>query len=390
MPQLASVDKCVGCSACASICQMDCLHMKRDDAGFVYPQLVVDEKCINCGRCATVCPILNENLIKNKFVKAYAAYSLDRLIQENSSSGGIFTELALKVLKRNGIVYGAAYDDEWRVSHVAIDKEEFLYRLRGAKYVESSLGNTYKDIQKHLKNGKLILFSGTPCQVAGLKSYLHKDYEHLICVDFVCHGIPSPLAWEKYVEAQKRSGGSEKIPIQINQRSKETGWSRYTYSCLIEYDDGTRYSAVSSDDLYMKLFCNDYISRSSCKTCNFKGYDRVSDITLGDFWGIWDIDPDMDNKKGTSLILIHSELGMMLFSDIKNKIKYKDVTLEETSKENPSMLYPSTEKSERSSVLKKIKNDEFCDLEKLFSNTSQKPLPTWKRVIKRLLRGIRN
>lgn len=390
MPQLASIDRCVGCTACVSICPMDCLQMKRDDAGFIYPQLVGDEKCINCGRCENVCPVLKENSIKNKFVKAYAAYSLDRRIQDSSSSGGIFTELALIVLKRNGIVYGAAYDDEWKVSHIAIDREEFLYRLRGAKYVESSLGNTYKDIQEHLKNGKLILFSGTPCQVAGLKSYLHKNYGNLICVDFVCHGIPSPLAWTKYIEVRKKIDGHEKTPIKINQRSKETGWSRYTYSCLIEYDDGTRYSRESSDDLYMKLFCNDYISRSSCKTCIFKGYERVSDITLGDFWGIWNIDPDMDNEKGTSLVLVHSELGMMLFLDIKNNIKYKDVTLEEISKENPSILYPSSEKSERASVLEKIKNNEFDDLEKLFSDSIQSTSPAWKRIIERLLRRVRN
>lgn len=367
MPNLASTELCVGCTACVLRCPKQCLTLVYDEAGFAYPKMDKVDQCIKCNLCEKVCPVLNKKQKENEQTKVFSAFSLNQQIRENSSSGGIFTELALSVLSNKGIVYGAAYDEAWTVRHVAIEDEEQLHKLRGAKYTESVLNYTFSEIKQYLNSKRDVLFSGTPCQVAGLKSYLQHDYDNLLCVDFVCHGIPSPLAWKKYLEERKRIDGVADAPIKVNLRSKETGWSRYSYSYVIEYSDGKRYSALNSSDLYMKLFCNDYISRKSCKSCAFKGYERISDITLGDFWGIWDIDPEMDDGYGTSLILIHSDKGNNIFSNIADKVRYKESTLEAASRENTAVICPSTEKDERAFVLREIQNGNYYKLHELFT-----------------------
>lgn len=384
MPTLANKDLCVGCTACVSKCPKHCLDIVYDEAGFAYLKLSNAEYCKKCNLCERVCPILNKTEIDNESTSAFAAFSLDNQIRSESSSGGIFTELALQVLSKNGLVYGAAYNDSWMVEHIAVDTIEKLHKLRGAKYVESSLEGVFSEIECQLNNKREVLFSGTPCQVAGLKSFLKKDYANLFCVDFVCHGIPSPLAWKKYIDERKRVDGEIEMPCSINQRSKETGWSRYSYSSVIVYPDGRKYSAVSNDDLYMKLFCNDYISRKSCKFCTFKGYARLSDITLGDFWGIWDIVPEMDDGKGTSIVLTHSKKGREAFLNLEDRVKYRDTTLEEAARENPALLYAALEKKERKNILSKIENGNFGELYDLFPVKKTNKVSKWKRLVKKL------
>lgn len=366
MPNLVSVELCVGCTACVSKCPEQCLSMKCDKDGFIYPEMTNKEQCMDCHLCEKVCPVLNTGTIEKEKPEAFSAFSLDEQIRKNSSSGGIFTELSLAILSGKGIVYGAAYDETWSVKHVAIDDVKQLNKLRGAKYSESNLNDTFIEIEKHLKNNRKVLFSGTPCQVAGLKTYLHYDYANLLCIDFVCHGVPSPYAWKKYLEERRRIDGSDDIPINVNLRSKEMGWSNYSYSYVIEYPNGKQYSALNSDDVYMMLFCNDYISRPSCENCKFKGYNRVSDITLGDFWGIWYIDPEMDDNKGTSVVLVQSEKGRMLWEEIKDKIKYRKVSLEQASQYNPSMLVASKAKQNREDVLECIRIGKIGSCEELF------------------------
>lgn len=388
MPTLANMNLCVGCTACVSKCPKHCLNMVYDDVGFAYPKLTNTEQCKKCNLCERACPILNKIEIEDENTRAFAAFSLDNQIRLESSSGGIFTELALQVLAKNGVVYGAAYNDKWMVEHIAVDSIEKLHKLRGAKYAESRLEGVFTEIERHLNNKREVLFSATPCQVAGLKAFLKCDYSSLLCVDFVCHGIPSPLVWEKYIYERKRADGEMEMPCLINQRSKHTGWSRYSYSSVIEYPDGRKYSAVSSEDLFMKLFCNDYISRKSCHSCAFKGYDRISDITLGDFWGIWDIAPEMDDGKGTSLVLIHSEKGRKAFSNLGNRIKYRDTTLEEASKENLALLCAALEKKERENVLGEIKNGNLSKLYDLFPSDMPTEVLLGKKFVQKLMKAI--
>lgn len=387
MPKLVNKENCVGCSACASICRKQCIEMKKDSEGFVYPIFTHPENCVECGMCENVCPVLEQNIEESDMLpSAYAAVAKDESIRLNSSSGGIFTEISKKVIVQNGVVYGAAYNQSFAVVHECVKNIDDLQKLRGAKYAESDLGSTYLEILSRLKNDQIVLFSGTPCQVSGLKSFLKRDYENLICVDFVCHGVPSSMAWKEYVKYRAKIDANGDMPIKINLRDKTSGWSKYKYFNVFQYQDGTEHSCVSSDSLYMKLFVGDYISRKSCSDCKFKGYSRVSDITLGDFWGIWDIAPEMDDNKGTSLVLIQSEKGRKLFESISERIEFKVMTLEQASLQNPSILKSSPENPKRQHVLDMIREGRIDELENMFRVVSKEK----NSIIRKIVRKLKN
>lgn len=357
MQTLLKKQECTGCSACTSICPKKCLQMKIDEEGFWSPYLKSEEICIECGLCDMVCPIHKSFQIQNMETLAYAAYTKDFDIRMSSSSGGIFSELGLQVLNQNGVVYGATYGRNYSVEHVCVESLDDLYCLRGAKYAQSRLGDSFSMVKKRLDSGQQVLFSGMPCQVAGLIAFLQKDYPNLLTVDFVCHGVPSPIVWNNYVKYRANRDNEGILPIKINLRSKDTGWSHYQYSNVYQYANEKKYSIRNGSDPYMKLFVGDYINRVSCTDCYFKGYNRVSDITLGDFWGIWDIVPEMDDDKGTSLVLLHSSKGKKEFEKLSGRIQSKKVTLEQASASNPSLLYSSPAKPEREAVLQAVLND---------------------------------
>lgn len=366
MPILAEYNICTGCTACASICPQHCLTMQADENGFLNPVLTAADLCVNCGRCENICPVLHPQNVGSQDTGAFAMYSLDAKLREASSSGGVFSELALQILAHGGAIYGAAYASDFSVRHICVTDAAELSKLRGAKYAQSELDSCFVQIWKRLKNGQKVLFSGTPCQVAGLKAFLHQEYENLICVDFVCHGVPSPMAWHAYVHyrAEQDNGGT--FPEKINLRSKHTGWSRYHYSNLYKYTDGSTYSALSGNDLFMKLFVGNYLSRESCSNCLFKGYNRVSDITIGDFWGIWDIAPEMDDNKGTSLVLVHSENGKKLLSSVSHRLKAKEMTLSQASQQNRSLVEASPARENRKEILEAIQAGQIGDMITLF------------------------
>ena len=333
--------------------------MKADEAGFIFPEIEDISKCVTCGVCERVCPVLKEKEVGGCETVAYAAFTEDKYTRLHSSSGGIFSELADIVFEHGGLVYGACYDEDATVRHIQINGREGLEKLQGAKYSQSILGNSFQKIKKVLNAGKIVLFSGMPCQVAGLKSFLRMDYENLICIDFACHGVPSPMVWDKYIHFRAQSDNQGILPKTINLRNKESGWSHYSYSVEFMYTDGNRYLCKNDNDLFMRLFVGDYILRECCGDCHFKGYDRVSDITLADFWGIWDVDPEMDDDKGTSLILIHTQKGEKLLRTISRNIKCKQVTLEQASYRNQSILKSSVHKESRNAVLKAIAETNF-------------------------------
>ena len=385
VPKLAPKKLCTGCTACKNTCPKQCIEMQMDKNGFVYPKIKDLSACIECRKCERACPVLGNIRFSNQTV-AYAAFSKNEKMRMESSSGGIFSELAKEILLQGGVVYGAAYNEQFEVQHCCVDTVDDLRKLRGAKYAESDLGNSFSDILKRLKTGQKVLFSGTPCQVAGLKSFLGKEYDNLFCIDFVCHGIPSPTVWKNYVEYRAKKDANGELPKNINLRSKHTGWSKYQYSNVFEYKNGKKYSALSIDSLFMKLFVGDYISRESCENCKFKGYNRVSDITLGDFWGIWDIDPQMDDDKGTSVVLIQSEKGQQLWNIIRDQIVYKEVSLEQASEQNPSMLVSSKAHENRKNVLDKIREEHFDECEKIFAQQQSTLIIKVKRKINMLIK----
>lgn len=354
MPALTAKEYCTGCTACASACPNNCIAMKADENGFLFP--VVDPKvCISCGLCQRACPVAVSLPIPEKQPTAYAIFTKDEALRFSSSSGGVFSEVAKLVLKQHGAVFGAAYHENFEVVHICVEQEAELTRLRGAKYAQSDLGSTFSQVKRRLERGQQVLFSGTPCQVGGLKAYLTKDYENLLTVDFVCHSIPSPIAWKAYVRYRAEQDNGGLLPKKINLRAKNSGWSRYLYSNLFEYADGSVYSSLSGESLYMKLFSGGYLSRESCENCRFKGYRRVSDLTLGDFWGIWDIHPEMDDNKGTSLVLVQSDHGAALLDQLRKNLVMKPVTLEEASRENSALVKAMAIQEKRQEVLKQIR-----------------------------------
>lgn len=349
MPKLASKMKCTGCTACAAVCPKNCIEMQEGEDGFLYP-FVYTDRCINCGCCTRVCPICFEKSIHRQNTTVYAAYSTNNELRRESSSGGIFSEIACIFLNNGGVVYGASYNDQFEVVHICVEKESDLYKLRGAKYAQSSLKDIFVQVRKKLNDGERVLFSGTPCQIIGLRSFLGKEYKKLVCVDFVCHGVPSPAVWKSYVQYRSNKDNDGELPLSINMRSKMTGWSYYKYSNEFKYKKYI-FSQPNGENLFMKLFVGDYINRLSCTYCPAKGYNRVSDLTLGDFWGIWDISPDMDDNKGTSLVLIHSDKGESIFNAIGANIVSKQMSLEQASKMNPSLLISACEKKNRENYL---------------------------------------
>lgn len=304
---------CCGCSACQQICPKKCISFEADYEGFLYPS-VNREVCIECGLCERVCPVLNQGDIIRP-ISALAAKNRDEYIRANSSSGGIFYALAEKTIKEGGVVYGARFNEELSGVHGVAYNLEDISEFRGSKYLQSMMNDTFKDIRSALNKGIKVLFSGTPCQVAGLRNFLQKSYDNLTLIDFVCHGVPSPSVWQNYLHSFSN--------ISIDSavfRDKEQGWHRF---------------GIFSDDHYMQVFLSNLSLRPSCYSCPSKRGKSGSDITLGDFWGIEHIDPEIDDDKGTSLVLINTLKGEKFFKDLN--IGSKEESYEEALKFNPSM-----------------------------------------------------
>lgn len=295
---------------------------------------------------------------------AYAAYSKNDEIRFNSSSGGIFSELAYYVYKLNGIVAGAAFDKDYKsVSHILTDNSENLKKLTTSKYLQSSF-TIHKDIESRLKEGRTVLCCGTPCQIAGLKTFLKKEYENLLTVDFICHGTPMQKVWEKYMNWQEEKHG-DKVSY-VNFRSKDNGWSNYLFVLL--FGNNKEYKQTCDKDLYMRLFLNNMCLSNGCYECKFKGDNKFSDITIGDFWGVDSIAPEMNDEKGVSLVTINTEKGIKLFNAISENLIIKEVDERQAFSYNICALQP----------MQKPENyNDFCnDIDLLpFDNLAKKYIP---------------
>lgn len=384
MKILSNENLCTACTACKHACPVQAITMKRKPDGFLYPH-INENICVGCGKCKKVCPIENIPVLYEGS-ECLAAYNKNEGQRLKSTSGGVFYLLAQQILREEGIVFGAAYNSENKVVHQKVVSIDDISALQGAKYVQSELNDTFLDAERALKAGKDVLFSGTPCQIAGLKKYLEKDYEKLLTVDLVCHGVPSPLAWESYLEYRKDKDNQEKIADKINVRSKETGWSRYSYSVQYSYNDGYVYQKPSGQDPYMRAFVSNMTLRPSCNECHFKGLKRCSDFTLGDFWGIWNIKPEMDDNKGTSLVVIHSEKGKEYWEKIKSYCESVSVSEEESYRENSSMMKASPIHPDRDEILQKLNEQSFSIVEERLPEIKE-----WKRfsLLKRAIRKIK-
>lgn len=386
MIKITDKEKCCGCHNCALVCPKNCITMKEDKEGFLYP--VVDEgKCVDCGICEKSCPIISpvNNNKKLNDITSYAAYSKDNDIRLNSSSGGMFTHLASNVINAGGVVFGAAFDEEFGVHHICVDNIDNLDKLRGSKYLQSIVGNSFKEAEEYLKSGRKVYFSGTPCQISALLKYLKKDYDNLITQDFICHGVPSPKIWKYYIKYQENLNYSK---IQnAGFRNKAEGWN--DFSLFFDFANNTKYINIFSNDIYMKVFLSNYCLRPSCYNCSFKTMTRPSDITLADFWGIQNIMPEMDDDKGTSLLCINSDKGKMLFDEIKNDTVYKTVSLEEAVKFNPSMTCSSPLPPKRNYFMQNVSESNFDEVAKkcckisIYKKLKTKLIRIFSTIVKR-------
>lgn len=300
--------------------------MEEDSEGFNYP-CVDKSKCVDCTLCEKVCPIINKDKVaqgSNEEDNTYVAYTKNATVRKNSSSGGMFTELAESVLKNNGVVFGCAFDDDFNAHHIMVNNSSDLEKLRGSKYIQSHIENTYEEAEKLLKNGKLVLFSGVACQIAGLNSYLRKDYNNLITVDVLCHGVPSGKAWRKYIDDNQKRHNAKLNKYYF--RNKDNGWKVFTVKQM--YMDNQGESSPFNKDSFMQLFLGEVCLRPSCHNCRFKDIRRPSDITLGDCWGVQNYMPEMDDDKGTSVVIAHTKKGVNILNSVKNNLVIKKAKLD--------------------------------------------------------------
>lgn len=330
MIQIKDKSACCGCAACVQRCPKQCISLKEDKEGFLYP--IVDKNtCIDCGLCEKVCPIINPNEPREP-LKVYAAKHKDDEIRMKSSSGGIFTLLAEQIIDEGGVVFGARFDEYWEVMHDYTETKEGLAVFRGSKYVQSRIGNTYQQAENFLKQGRKVMFTGTPCQIAGLKRFLRKEYENLLAVDFVCHGVPSPKVWRMYLDETLACQGIGKNTVlshaklrqkfirSVEFRSKSTGWKKFSFVLTLTKatadgeGNSVLLSSIFGDNPFMQAFLNNYILRPSCYNCVCKSGRSGADITIGDFWGIEKYIPEFDDDKGCGLCLLNKEKANLLLN----------------------------------------------------------------------------
>ena len=330
-------DQCCGCEACANSCPKSAITMKYDSEGFLFPQ-IDNDKCINCSICVKSCPVLNiAQLQENQTNKplAFAAFNKNTDIRIHSSSGGLFTAFAELFLNNGGYVCAAAFDNQSHLRHIITNKQDDLAKLRGSKYVQSEISNCFTKIKKLLDKNTPVLFCGTPCQAAGLKAFLKKDYSQLLILDIICHGVPSPKVFEKYIQDIT----SDKMTDDIQFRNKENGWRNSAF--VIRSKNGVLKTPLAKEP-FIQSYMQHLFSRKSCKDCKFAVLPRCSDITIGDFWGIEKCLKEMDDGMGTSAIIINNQKGNDFFLRIKKHIKIKKNDIKNISRGNPNYLGKNT------------------------------------------------
>lgn len=318
---------CCGCNACGDVCVHGAITFKTDIEGFWYPKVDKD-KCVDCGQCENVCPIINiKDLKKNDAptpLHTIAAINKDMSVRWNSTSGGAFSALAEGVLKENGYIGGAVYDDMFSVHQIVTDNTEDLPKLRSSKYLQSNAEGFYRSVKKAVKTGKPVLVCGTPCQMAGLRGFLHKDYENLIIVDFICRGVNSPKVYRAYLDSLEKKYNSK--VVYVKAKNKELGWRNLTRK--VTFANGQSYYGVHMQDDFRRGYHINVFCRPSCYDCKFKGFPRIADITIADYWGIEKVDKNLDNNIGTSMMLLNSKKGETYFEKIKDGLEYKETPFE--------------------------------------------------------------
>jgi len=376
---------CTGCFACAGVCPKDAIYTIKDIEGFNHPKIDVD-KCIQCHLCEKSCPVLNPVEKSKAPGKVYAAWSNDEEIRSTSSSGGLFSVLANAVIEDNGVVVGATMGKDDVVRHIIIESKEDLALLRGSKYVQSDLNReVYLKMSKHLKEGRIVLFSGTPCQIAGVKNVFKRFKDNLYTVDVVCHGVPSPMFWSKVIHDIKkkykniisyqfRDYKNWLVCSNVNVNVNKTVKKQYLYG---------------EDTYYQDAFLKGLLHRPNCYNCQYTDIHRVSDITLSDFWGIGTYKPiRRDYKGGCSMVSVNTSKGVDLFDKIKNQIFFEERDIQETiDGGNEQLVHPSVKPLGRDTFYADAKKLTPQELIKKYNlKIIKAPAPLWRRCLGKLKR----
>lgn len=411
MIRIADKQKCCGCGACVQCCPKRCITMHEDGEGFLYP--TVDAQCcVDCGSCEKVCPIKNGEKPEHHPLEILAAKNADEDIRKESSSGGIFTLLAERTIKNGGVVFGARFDDKWEVVHSYTETIDGLAVFRGSKYLQSRIGESFREVERLLKQGREVLFSGTPCQVAGLRMFLRKEYDKLLLVDFVCHGVPSPGVFRQYLKEEvnkfaRQDENSDSLSSakqtfsnghgfckerivsveSFSFRDKRLGWKKYSIALTLsnataDEDKNTVFlSTPFQENAFMNAFLSNIILRPSCYACPSKGGRSGSDITLGDFWGIENVMPDFDDDCGVSLVMLCSQKGIEILQNLN--MMCRNATYGEAVHFNNSIELSVGVPANRAYFFRAFHKNGFNQA--YAQTTSAKPLDRIKRRLYRLI-----
>lgn len=387
---------CCGCGACMNICSKKAIFMREDKSGFIYPE-VNTALCINCGKCKKVCAFQNKEET-NEPLETWAAVSRNKVEAAKSASGGVFAAMAGRVLEQKGYVFGAAFTDDWSVHHIGIHDKRQLFRLQGSKYVQSFMDNTYYQTRCVLEEGKMVLFSGCPCQIAGLKAYLGKEYKNLLTVDIICHGVPNYRMFQGYIlmlEAQEKG----KI-MDFTFRNKKVGWGKNGQIDFVDHNGQIKNKKLwQNASSYIYYFSKGWIYRENCYYCKYAGKNRPADLTLGDYWGIEKVHPDYIGKngwkeqEGISVIIVNTEKGSVFLKQMCPQIDLKKSTFEKAASGNGQLRHPSFP-GQREEILIAFEKGGWDSVEEYYLRTIglKRYTSQWKSLIpisfKRLLKRV--
>lgn len=390
MIQIVDKHNCCGCEACIQACPKSCISLVQDEEGFYYPE-VDHPSCVDCGLCEKVCPVINVGKQENP-LEVWAAQNNSEEIRKASSSGGIATMLAESIIEEGGVVFGVVMNDKCEAVHTFAEKKEQLKAFMGSKYVQSRIGDSYQQVKKFLKSGRKVLFIGTPCQIAGLKLYLRRDYDNLYTADFICHGVPSPgvFKWyiqeeiNKFMSARQGRKNSVSFPpihsipkgdvqqpeglkvLDIRFRDKREGWKKYSFVLrLAEATAEGKQNTVSfsgnvTQNTFLRGFCLDLYLRPSCHQCPARNFRSGSDITIADFWGQESLFPEFDSDTGVSSVIVKTRKGQMLFNSIDN-LKKEERTIDDVIRYNPSLIHSKKENYRRGKFWRLVGTCSFAD-----------------------------
>lgn len=376
---------CCGCNACGDVCPKQAISFKTDIEGFWYPEVDM-QKCIDCGLCEKTCPIINiDTLKKNDLPESicYAAEHKNLEVIFDSTSGGLFSALAEIMYRSKGYVGGAVFNDDFSVRHFISNEKEDLPKLRSSKYLQSNLEGFYNQVKTLVIAGEQVLVCGTPCQMAALRAFLRKDYDNLIIIDFICRGINSPKVWRKYLDSFKDRYGSP--VVYAKAKSKEYGWRNLTQKVILA-DGRHMYETVKNNNFTKGYLSTNAYCRPSCYGCKFKGFPRMADITLADFWGIEKVDKSMDKNLGTSLVMINSRKGESFFEKAKTRAKTIQVPFESILSSNKALttsLPPS--KINRQRFFEDLDKMTFVDLSAKYLSPSKM---SWRGLLYHRVRSF--